>query len=321
MIYMELSFAPMEGVTYSIYRRLHAEMFPGADVYYSPFIAPDSKGSFKAGSLRDVLPENNGGLKLIPQILCNSAEPFLAVARELEDMGYTEVNLNAGCPSGTVVSKHKGAGMLKDLRSLDHCLEEIFSRCPIRVSVKTRMGMSSTDEFPAILEIYNQYPLSRLIIHARHRDGMYKSRPERDAFAAALPECRFPVVYNGNIFTVGDMEDITAMCPGISGVMIGRGAAANPALFRQIRGGSPVNGKEMQAFHDALLDGYLSEGLAPNFAFARMKELWFYMLCMYPGAEKDGKAILKSRSMTDYRSAVSCFFSGNEPDCRIGFNK
>ena len=153
MIFMELSFAPMEGITYSIYRRLHAQMFPGADVYYAPFIAPDSTGNFKAGSLRDILPENNSSLTLIPQILCNHAEPFLAVAKEMEDMGYSEVNLNVGCPSATVVSKHKGAGMLKDPDSLDHCLEEIFSRCPLKVSVKTRMGLLSTEEFPAILEI------------------------------------------------------------------------------------------------------------------------------------------------------------------------
>ena len=111
---MELSFAPMEGITYSAYRRVHAEMFPGADRYYAPFIAPDSTGRFKAGNLRDVLPENNAGIKLVPQLLCNAAAPFLAVARELKDLGYEEVDLNVGCPSGTVVAKHKGAGMLGD---------------------------------------------------------------------------------------------------------------------------------------------------------------------------------------------------------------
>ena len=311
---MELSFAPMDGVTYSIYRRLHARFFPGADVYYAPFIAPDSTGKFKVGSMRDVLPENNEGIKLIPQLLVNHAEPFLAVAEELRDMGYDEVNLNAGCPSGTVVSKHKGAGMLKDLESLDRCLDGIFSRCPLRVSVKTRMGMQSTDEFPAIAGIYRKYPLSSLTIHARHREGMYKSRPDREAFAAALPRFDFPVIYNGNICTVKDMDDIEARFPGISGVMIGRGAAANPALFRQIKGGDGLGANEMKEFHDTLLEEYLSSGLAPNFTVARMKELWFYMLCIYPDSERGGKSILKSRSLTDYRNAVSSFFASHEPD-------
>ena len=111
---MELSFAPMEGVTGCIYRRIHAECFPGADVYYAPFIAPDSSGRFKGSALRELLPENNPGITLVPQLLCNAPEPFLAAARELADLGYGEVNLNVGCPSGTVVKKHKGAGMLAD---------------------------------------------------------------------------------------------------------------------------------------------------------------------------------------------------------------
>ena len=181
---MELSFAPMEGITYAAYRRLHAEMFPGADRYCAPFIAPDSAGNFKAGSLRDVLPEENTGVRLVPQLLVNAAAPFLAVARELQALGYTEVNLNTGCPSGTVVAKHKGAGMLGDPAALDACLAEIFARCPLRVSVKTRLGLHSAAEFPQLLEVYRRYPLARLTVHVRHRDGMYRSEPDREAFAA-----------------------------------------------------------------------------------------------------------------------------------------
>lgn len=318
---MKLSFAPMEGVTYSIYRRLHSVFFPGADEYFAPFIAPDSTGMFKLGSLRDILPENNSGIKLIPQLLCSSPEPFIAAAKKLEDMGYGEVNLNAGCPSGTVVSKHKGAGMLSDPDALDRFLDAVFSRCPLRISIKTRMGISDTNEFPAILAVYNRYPLSELIVHARHRAGMYRTEPDRTAFADAVPKCRFPVVYNGNIFTQKDMDDILSLCPGLSGVMLGRGAAANPALFRQLRGGSALTAAEAEGFHNRLLEEYLAAGLAPNFAVSRMKELWFYMLCLYPDAERDGKSILKSRSLSDYRSAVSHFFSNHAPDCSVGFNK
>ena len=231
---MVFSFAPMEGVTSHSYRRVHAEMFPGVSRYYSPFIAPDGSGKYKASHLRDILPENNAGLDLVPQILCNRPEAFLAVARELAAMGYREVNLNAGCPSGTVVPKHKGAGMLADLRSLDDFLAEVFSRCELRVSVKTRMGLASTEEFPAILEIYNKYPLSELIIHARDREGMYKSTPDLKGFAAAFRQSRAPVCYNGNIFSPAAIDAAVQAVPGLERVMIGRGAAANPALFRHV---------------------------------------------------------------------------------------
>ena len=201
---MELSFAPMEGITGSIYRRVHARFFPGADVYYAPFIAPDGTGRFKGSALRELLAENNEGVSLIPQLLVNAPEPFLAAAEALGDLGYEEINLNIGCPSGTVVAKHKGAGMLGDLESLERCLDEIFTRCPLRVSVKTRLGLSSTGEFPAVLSLYRRYPLARLIVHARDRAGMYQSKPDLDAFAPALDDSPFPVIYNGNIFSVRD---------------------------------------------------------------------------------------------------------------------
>ncbi len=186
-----------------------------------------------------MLPENNEGIKLVPQLLCNAAEPFLAVARELREMGYEEVDLNVGCPSGTVVAKHKGAGMLGDLRQLDDCLADIFSRCPLKVSVKTRLGLYSAEEFPAIVEIYRKYPLSRLIVHVRDRDGMYKSEPDVEAFAPAL-SCPFPVEYNGNIFTPADLDSLRQRYPNLSAAMLGRGAVTNPALFRELRrGGIP----------------------------------------------------------------------------------
>lgn len=198
MIY---SFAPMEGVTSYIYRRIHARMFPGADVYYAPFIAPDGNGNYKISSFRDTLPENNPGLTLVPQLLCSSAAPFISVAKEFQALGYEEINLNVGCPSGTVVSKHKGSGMLRDLAALDEVLADIFSSCPIRVSVKTRMGFADTAEFPAIAEIYRKYPISRLIVHSRDRAGMYKSRPDVDGFASELRSFPFPVEYNGDVFS------------------------------------------------------------------------------------------------------------------------
>ena len=311
---MELSFAPMEGVTYAAFRRSQARLFGGADKYYAPFIAPNGDGTYKTGNRRDVLPENNEGIVLIPQILCNAAEPFLLVAKELEAMGYTEVNLNAGCPSGTVVAKHKGSGMLRDLESLERTLEEIFSRCPLRVSIKTRMGVHSTEEFPAIMEIYKKFPLALLTVHARDRDGMYKSSPDIEAFEKALDGCPFPVEYNGNIFSAKDAESIFARFPGMDSLMIGRGAVADPALFRRIRGGAPLSVSELQCFHDDLLEEYLLSGLDEHHAIPRMKELWSYFRFKFPGEDKNMKSVFKTRNMTDYRSAVSHLFSAGSFD-------
>ncbi len=318
---MELSFAPMEGVTHSVYRVLHASRFPGADRYCAPFIAPDGTGRFKAGSLREILPENNAGLPLVPQLLVNAAGPFLAAARQLRELGYEEVDLNAGCPSGTVVSKHKGAGMLRDPGALDRILEEIFSACPIRVSVKTRMGFDSTAEFPALLEVYRKYPLSRLTVHARSRAGLYRSEPDLDGFAAALTGSPFPVEYNGSVCTPADLAALRERFPALSACMIGRGAVADPALFRELRGGPALSGDELRAFHDELLSRYLASGLAPHYCAARMKELWYYMLSLFPDAGRAGKDIFKARDLEAYRAAVERLFSGCAFDPSTGFRQ
>ena len=309
---MKQIFAPMEGISSYIYRRLHSGFFGGVEEYFAPFIAPDGEGGFKASALRDILPENNLGIVLIPQLLVNRPGPFIHVARELAVMGYAEVNLNVGCPSSTVVSKRKGSGMLLDLESLDSCLNEIFSRSPVAVSIKTRMGVESTEEFPRILEIYRKYPLKRLIIHARARSGMYKSPVDIPGFLSALGNAPWPVYYNGNFFSPGSAMELGLDGISLAGLMLGRGAVADPALPRSLKGGPALTAEDLKDFHDALLSGYLDAGYDPRSAMARLKELWFYMLCKFPDSRREAKTLLKSQYLPDYRSAVSALFDSGK---------
>jgi tRNA-dihydrouridine synthase len=166
---MEYYFAPMEGVTTHIFRRIHASMFPGCGIYYAPFLVACQGRGFKARELMCLSPENNPGVVLVPQLLSSDPEAFLASARQLADMGFGEVDLNLGCPSGTVVSKHRGSGMLAAPDELDRFLDAVFSGARTAISVKTRLGLASADEFAKILEIYNRYPISKLIVHPRVR--------------------------------------------------------------------------------------------------------------------------------------------------------
>lgn len=313
---MIASFAPMEGITSHLYRRIHARFFPGVDRYYAPFLAPDAAGKVKASSLKELYPENNKDLELIPQILCNRPEAFLALSRELAAMGYREVNLNAGCPSGTVVPKHKGAGMLQDLRSLDAFLAEVFSHSTLRVTVKTRLGLERTDEFPAILDIYNAYPLSELVIHARARSGMYKSTPDLQAFASAFAVSLAPVCYNGNILDRRSYDVVMTTVPSLDRIMLGRGAVANPALFRELRGGPKLEKQELSAFLEEIFSAYLESGLGSRFSLGRMKEIWYYVNYMFPGAARELKRVNKAQDAADYRAAVSSLFASGlfDPD-------
>ena len=316
---MQYSFAPMEGLTTSQFRRLHARLFPGADRYYAPFLAPDGQGRVKDSALRELEPERNRDLDLVPQILCNTPVAFLSLSRELASMGYGEVNLNMGCPSATVAPKHKGVGMLLDLQSLDAFLDKVFSETPLRVSVKCRLGLESTEEFPAVLEILNAYPLSELILHARDRKGMYQSTPDLEAFARAFAASAAPVTYNGNVLSPAHYSVVMSTVPKLDRIMIGRGAITNPALFRQLRGGKKLEAAELSAFLEELLSAYLSSGLGEYHSLGRMKEIWYYVNHMLPGAEREVKRVNKARSVGEYRTAVSSLFASGHFDADACF--
>ena len=310
----EYLFAPLEGITLFRYRQLHHEMFDGVAEYYTPFIAPDSKGSFKPRFLRE-LTADCGGLRVIPQLLVNNADSFCLTAEKLCDLGFHEINLNTGCPSGTVFSKHKGAGMLTDLSALDSILGKIYehaAKSGYTVSIKTRMGVHSTGEFPAILKIFEKVPVSKLIVHARCRDEYYTGLCDMDGFAESIRDCRIPVTYNGDLTSAADLERLHLAAPQIESVMIGRAAVANPALFRFLQGGAQLTRGELKEFHDRLLQASLDDGLAPAFAVERMKTIWSFMRDLFPDNRREIKTLMKARTMADYRSAAeSLLLSGN----------
>ena len=305
---MEILFAPLEGVTYPEYRLIHSRMFPGVNQYFSPFIAPNGEGLFKAKYLERQLPDLLQHVDLVPQILANSVDAFNISAAAVHRLGYEEINLNAGCPSGTVFAKHKGSGMLTDLDSFARFLDGIFSQND-NISIKTRMGISSCDEFGEILSLYNRYPLSRLIIHTRARAGMYESTVDLPAFLAAFENCACPVTYNGDIFSPDDVARITKLVPDLGSIMIGRGAIANPALPRMILGGPPLAKEELRTFHDSLFEAYLSSGISGNFTVERMKNLWKYMGCLFPSGGKTLKELFKAKKPAEYLSVIDRLFT------------
>lgn len=317
---MNYYFAPMEGVTTNLFRREHARMFPGADRYYAPFLVACGAHGFKMSELRDLLPERNPGFALVPQLLSNDAVAFLAAARQLRDMGYTEVNLNLGCPSGTVVTKRRGAGFLAVPEELDAFLDTVFSSSDIAVSVKTRTGVKSHEEFVRILEIYNKYPIRELTIHPRVRTDLYKNTPNLGVFAVAYEKSRIPLCYNGDLFTIRDCEDIISRFPALPAVMLGRGAVANPALFRECRGGSPLAAEELGEFLTRLMAAYREEYSGDRAVLHRMKELWYYMGSLFPDSARQRKRILKSQTCSDCTLAIDALFRECTFDPETGFH-
>lgn len=317
---MEYYFAPMEGVTTHIYRRIHASMFPGCGIYYAPFLVACQGRGFKARELMCLAPENNPGVVLVPQLLSSDPAAFHASARQLADMGFGEVDLNLGCPSGTVVSKHRGSGMLAAPDELDRFLDEVFSGTSTAISVKTRLGLASPEEFAKILEIYNRYPISKLIVHPRVRMDFYNGEPNLAAFRLAYEGSRAPVCYNGNIFSRRGFDRVLSEFPELKAVMLGRGCVADPALIRVLSGGQSLRSDELREFHDALFEAYRAEYSGDKNVLQRMKELWFYMSAMFPDSARQMKRIYKSQRCPDYIAAVDALFGECAFDPSAGFS-
>ncbi|MBE5955820.1 MAG: tRNA-dihydrouridine synthase family protein [Lachnospiraceae bacterium] len=312
---MNYYLAPMEGITNYIYRRTYHQFFAPADKYFTPFINPHTTRSLNSKEKKDILPENNKGMYTVPQILTNQAEDFIRVAKALQEFGYDEVNLNLGCPSGTVVSKKKGAGFLEFPIRIDQFLNETFEVLEgtgMKVSVKTRLGMLEADEFDQLLQVYNRYPLHELIIHPRVRIDYYKNKVDLEAFETALKESKNTVCYNGDIFTKEDYDRFTKRFPSVENVMVGRGVIGNPGLIGELRGNEPMDKEKFRAFHDQLLAEYEALKIGDRNTLFKMKELWYYMIRSFSDAKKPEKVIKKAQTIEKYKEAVRTLLAGCE---------
>lgn len=309
---MKFYLAPMEGITGYIYRNTYKKYFDNIDKYFTPFIVTNKGTSLKTKELRDILPENNKGINIVPQILTNNSEDFINTSKKLQQLGYNVVNLNLGCPAGTVVSKYRGSGFLAKREELDIFLDEIFKMDNMKISIKTRIGKDSPDEFYELIKIYNKYPLEELIIHPRTREDFYGNKPNLEVFKDALTLSTNPVCYNGDIFTVSDYDKLIKTFPEINAVMIGRGLLANPALICEIKDNVYLDKKVLKDFHDEILEQYRELFNEDRNAIFRMKELWGYMIHMFSDNKKYAKKIRKAQKLDDYNYAVVSLFNDQE---------
>ena len=295
---MRYYFAPMEGLTDSIYRRLHHNFFPGVDCYYTPFLSPTVHRHLTAKEERELPPADGTGFRVVPQLLTKSAEDFLWMAGLLRNRGYDQVNLNLGCPSGTVFSKGKGSGLLRDPDGLERFLDGIFADPPLPISLKTRLGVAEAAEFPRLLEIYNRYPVKLLIIHPRVRKAFYDGPVDMDAFAYALKNSKNPICFNGSLCSKEDVQRFSERYPSVSSVMLGRGLIGAPGIFAP-NGTTPA---ALEVFCDELLDSYTSLFGGTRNAMFRLKENWRYLIRLFEEAERPGKQLRKTTDAAQYRS-------------------
>ena len=299
---MRYYFAPMEGLTDSIYRSVHHRYYPGFDAYYMPFISPTVHRCLTHREERELPFADAVPFRAVPQIMTKVAEDFCWAAGQCAQRGYDEVNLNVGCPSGTVVAKGKGSGMLRDPEALDRFLDEIFTGTELPISVKTRLGVEEPAEFPRILEVYNRYPIKELTIHPRVRRQFYKGDVDMEMFRHAVENSKIPLCYNGNLRTLSEAKAFAEEFPQIESVMIGRGAIGNPGIL------TGTDASTLEAFHNELLERYIVEFGGARNAMFRMKENWRHMILMFEDSEKLWKKLRKTTDVEEFRSIVAQIF-------------
>ena len=307
---MEIYLAPMEGVTGHIVRNAFAHNFGGVDKYFTPFDPTAMRMSKKIK--RDLDPANNKDVHLVPQIIPNTAEEVPMMLEQMKGLGYTEVNINLGCPSGTVTSKKRGSGMLLYPDELDRMLDGIYSAADIPLSVKTRIGFHSPEEWPVILDVYKKYPMCEFIIHPRVRDEMYSGFPHLDAYALAeeaFADSPVPLCYNGDIWKLSDYHERAAMFPRTDRFMIGRGLLARPDLAAQIKGlPVPDLRAQLRAFCDEIYDGYRTIFSSEKDAVWHMKEIWANLSKSFEDSGSLVKKLLKAQTPVEYNIYLNKIF-------------
>ncbi len=297
---MRYYYAPMEGLTDGIYRRLHHKYFGGVDRYYMPFLSPTVHRTLTHREDRELPFAASEPFEAVPQVLTKVPEDFLWAARICADRGYREVNLNTGCPSGTVVSKGKGSGMLRDTAALDAFLDAVFAASPLPISVKTRLGLEDPEEFPAVLEIFNRYPIRELTVHPRVRRDFYKAPVRPEWFAYAREHSCIPLCYNGDISSRQEADTPA----GVDAVMIGRGLVADPGML--LPGGTRTD--TLEAFLAELLDAYTEAFGGSRNAMFRLKENWGLLHSRFSGSEKLWKQLLKTTDVAQYKELTARIF-------------
>ena len=301
----KIEFAPLQGYTDAIYRTMHNKVFGGINSYYSPFIRLE-KGEVRQKDIKDILPENNENINLVPQIIVNSNEEFLKLMESVSNLGYKRININMGCPFPLQTKKGRGAAILQNTKHLEDIVESINSINDIDFSIKMRLGMDSAEDAKGALEIINKAKLHHLTIHPRIAKQQYKGEIDYQTFDYIYQNCLHPIIYNGDILSQEDIYNIINIYPKIEGVMIGRGLLAKPYLAMELNKTIRLSVSErlsmIMKLHDAIYDHYSSVMQGEHQLLLKMKTFWEYL--DEEIGKKPYKAIKKSVNIKKYELAI-----------------
>ncbi len=309
---IKLYLAPIQGFTNSLYRNLFSEYFTGFDLAVAPFIASVQAKQIGRSHIKDILPENNSGMPVIPQILSNDPDGFIQLASVLFDLGYDTVNWNLGCPFPIVARKKRGSGFLPYTKEIGSFLDKVIPAIPNRLSIKTRTGWKNSSDILDLIPVFNRYPISEIIIHPRIGIQRYEGEPDLDIFEKCLALSDHRVAYNGNIENLESFRFLSARFPKVDRWMIGRFALSNPFLPDIIKkDNDTIQDKTVvfKKFHDELVYRYSLILSGPSHILDKMKGYWNFFSCSFEDGRKIYKKIKKAKNPDQFKRVVDTFFA------------
>ena len=300
--------APLQGFTDFTYRNVFHEVYGGVTKYFIPYLSYGKGKEIKKSQIKEILAENNKALPAIPQVLFSDSTELFELVAILIDNGYTEINLNMGCPYPMATNRGRGAAWLEKPEALNETLSELFGKgLQSKFSVKMRAGMSNNQDFHQCVEILNQFPLEEIIFHPRTAKQMYNGKANPSLFAEAIPLVKHPLVYNGDLFSEADLQELKALLPQQHCWMTGRGLLMVPSLALRLNGvvmDEKLRKQKMKEFHDQLFEQYSERLQGSGHLLARMNQFWSYFCHSFENPHKAMKLVKKSSNVLKYNAAV-----------------
>ncbi len=304
--------SPLQGFTDHVFRSVYNHYFTGVDYFYAPYIRLKGGNEVKKSSISDILPENNEGINLIPQVMTNSSDEFLYVSNLVKDKGYRELNWNLGCPYPMVAKRGLGSGLLSQPQVIHSILDEVFQKADIDVSVKMRLGYENNQEIFEILKILNEFPIKNIAIHPRTGKQLYKGKVDLPSFEKCLESTKHEIHYNGDITSVKGFKQLKERFPTVEGWLIGRSLISDPALALLIKAEDekyPQNYLELFIqFHEELVRVYGQNITGEGHLLKKMQQFWEYFILRFPDAKKGYKKLKKANGLRSYWEGVEMVF-------------
>ena len=300
-----IHFAPLQGYTDDVYRRIHHELMGGIHSYYTPFLRMEG-GGVRSKDMRDIRPEFNEGVPVVPQIIVKSMKEFEFLTKIVEEKGYTRVDINMGCPFPLQAKHGRGSGLLAHVDIIEEIAKAISSKSELKFSVKMRLGWENTDEWRPVLDILNETPLEQITLHPRIGTQQYKGTVNMEAFEEFYAICKHPIIYNGDVTSIEGIQKLEEKYPKLAGVMIGRGLLARPSLASEYVTGIELSWEKRRPvlldFHDRLKAHYETTANSEAQVHSRLRLFWEYM--EEELGRKVYKKIMKAGNLKNYLSAV-----------------